>query len=73
MHTCAFMWKSEVNIIGLPQSLSTLTFFFRRGLSVNPELTNLARLAKEKPQGCFLSSRSPRARGLQTSTVKLEV
>lgn len=68
MHTRGFMWKSEVNIIGLPQSLSTLSFLFRGGLSGNPELTSLARLAKEKPQGCSSSSQSPRAPGLQTST-----
>lgn len=68
MHTRGFMWKSEVNILGLLPSLPTLSFLSRRGLSGNPELTSLARSAKEKPRGCSSSSWSPRAPGLQTST-----
>lgn len=48
---CRYMWiwRPEVSIKGLPQSLSVL--FLQQGLSLNLDLINSARLLASEPRG----------------------
>lgn len=47
-HVCTCMWKTEANIMGLPQLVS------KTGLSLNLELTNFTSLAGQGAAGSLL-------------------
>lgn len=63
LYVCTCMCREEVNIGRSLQSVSIL-LFLREGLSVNPELTDLAKLPGQQVQG-ILWSLPPKHAGIK--------